>query len=164
MIDNIDREILNIIQKDARISNAEIARQVELAPSAVLERVRKLEERGVIRGYSADIDPKVLGFGLTAIIAIRTSECGEGVGEQLAAIPEVQEVHEVAGEDCFYIKVRTQDTESLGALLRERLKAIPNVVFTRTTVVLKTFKEGSILPVDLEPEGSEDLKRKARGK
>ena len=103
MIDNIDREILNIIQKDARISNAEIARQVELAPSAVLERVRKLEERGVIRGYSADIDPKVLGFGLTAIIAIRTSECGEGVGEQLAAVPEVQEVHEVAGEDCFYI-------------------------------------------------------------
>ena len=72
--------------------------------------------------------------------------------------------HEVAGEDCFYIKVRTQDTESLGALLRGKLKAIPNVVFTRTTVVLKTFKEGSNLPVELEAEGSEDLKRKARGK
>lgn len=164
MIDNIDREILNIIQKDARISNAEIARQVELAPSAVLERVRKLEERGVIRGYSADIDPKVLGYGLTAVIAVRTSECGAGVGEQLAAVPEVQEVHEVAGDDCFYIKVRTQDTESLGVLLRETVKAIPNVLNTRTTVVLKTFKEGSILPVELEAEGSDDLKRKARGK
>ena len=164
MIDNIDREILNIIQKDARISNAEIARQVELAPSAVLERVRKLEERGVIRGYSADIDPKVLGYGLTAVIAVRTSECGAGVGEQLAAVPEVQEVHEVAGDDCFYIKVRTQDTESLGVLLREKIKAIPNVLNTRTTVVLKTFKEGNILTVELEAEGSEDLKRKARGK
>ena len=164
MIDNIDREILNIIQKDARISNAEIARQVELAPSAVLERVRKLEERGVIRGYSADIDPKVLGYGLTAIIAVRTSECGAGVGELLAAVPEVQEVHEVAGDDCFYIKVRTQDTESLGVLLREKLKAVPNVINTRTTVVLKTFKEGNILPVEFEAEGSEDLKRKARGK
>ena len=164
MIDNIDREILNIIQKDARISNAEIARQVELAPSAVLERVRKLEERGVIRGYSADIDPKVLGFGLTAIIAVRTSECGAGVGELLAAVPEVQEVHEVAGDDCFYIKVRTQDTESLGVLLRERIKAIPNILNTRTTVVLKTVKEGSVLPIDFEVDGSEDLKRKARGK
>ena len=93
MIDNIDREILNIIQRDARTSNADIARQVELAPSAVLERIRKLEDRRVIRGYSADIDPKVLDYGLTAIIAVRTSECGVGVGEKLAAIPEVQEVH-----------------------------------------------------------------------
>ena len=164
MIDDIDRGILNIIQKDARISNADIARQVELAPSAVLERVRKLEERGVIRGYAADIDPKILDFGLTAIIAVRTSECGAGVGEQLAAVPEVQEVHEVAGDDCFYIKVRTRDTESLGGLLREKIKAIPNVLNTRTTVVLKTFKEANVLPIDLGTSRSVDVKRKARGK
>lgn len=164
MIDAIDKEILNIIQQDARISNAEIARKIELAPSAVLERVRKLEERGVIRGYTADIDPKALGYGLTAVIAVRTTECGEGVGEELAAIPEVQEVHEVAGDDCFYIKVRTQDTDSLGRLLRERLKAIKNVENTRTTVVLKTFKEGSFLPVELETESTEDVKRKVRGR
>ena len=164
MIDGIDKEILNIIQKDARISNAEIARQIDLAPSAVLERVRKLEERGVIRGYSADIDPKALDFGLTAIIAVRTSECGAGVGEQLGAIPEVQEVHEVAGEDCFYIKVRTRDTDSLGRLLRERLKAIPNVVNTKTTVVLKTFKETCALPLELLVEGADEFKRRAKGK
>ena len=161
MIDVIDKQILTILQADARTSNAEIARQVELAPSAVLERIRKLEERGVIRRYSADIDPKVLDFGLTAIIAVRTSECGAGVGELLAAVPEVQEVHEVAGDDCFYIKVRTQDTESLGCLLREKIKAIPNVLNTRTTVVLKTFKEGGNLPVDL---GTEEVRRKAKGK
>lgn len=164
MIDEIDKEILNIIQTDARISNAEVARQVELAPSAVLERVRKLEERGVIRGYTADIDPKALGYGLTAVIAVRTTECGEGVGEELALIPEVQEVHEVAGDDCFYIKVRTQDTNTLGQLLRGKLKAIRNVENTRTTVVLKTFKEGSFLPVDLETEPAEDAKRKVRGR
>jgi Lrp/AsnC family leucine-responsive transcriptional regulator len=164
MIDAIDREILNIIQKDARISNAEIARQVELAPSAVLERVRKLEERGVIRGYTADIDPNALGYGLTAVIAIRTRECGEGVGEDLAAIPEVMDVHEVAGDDCFYIKVRTQDTDSLGRLLREKLKAVRNVESTRTTVVLKTFKEGAALPIDLDGEPADDVKRKVRGK
>jgi len=163
MIDNIDREILNIIQQDARTSNADIARQVELAPSAVLERIRKLEERGVIRGYSTDIDPKVLGYGLTAIIAVRTSECGACVGEQLASIPEVQEVHEVAGDDCFYIKVRTRDTESLGALLREKIKAVDNIVYTKTTVALKTFKEGNILPIEIgQPTGN--VKRKVKGK
>lgn len=163
MIDSIDKEILNIVQRDARTSNADIARQVELAPSAVLERIRKLEERGVIRGYSADIDPKVLSYGLTAIIAVRTSECGAGVGEELAAIPEVQEVHEVAGDDCFYIKVRTQDTESLGVLLREKIKAVDNIVNTRTTVVLKTFKEGSILPIEIG-QPTENVKRRVRGK
>jgi Lrp/AsnC family leucine-responsive transcriptional regulator len=130
---------------------------VNLAPSAVLERIRKLEERRVIRGYSADIDSKALGYGLTAIIAIRTSECGEGVGEQLSVIPEVQEVHEVAGDDCFYIKVLTQDAESLGLFLREKIKGISNVVSTRTTVVLKTFKEGTVVPIELELT-------KARGK
>lgn len=163
MIDSIDKEILNIIQNDARISNADIARQVELAPSAIFERIRKLEDRGVIRGYSADIDPKVLGYGLTAIIAVRTSECGAGVGEQLAKLPEVQEVHEVAGEDCFYIKVRTADTESLGVLLREKIKSVDNILNTRTTVVLKTFKEGNILPIEVG-HATENVKRKVRGK
>lgn len=149
MIDAIDKAILNILQQDGRISNADIARQINLAPSAVLERIRKLEERKVIRGYSADIDPKVLEFGLTAIIAVRTSECGEGVGEELSAIPEVQEVHEVAGDDCFYIKVVTRDTESLGRLLREKIKSVTNVVNTRTTVVLKTFKQGTQVPIEV---------------
>lgn len=147
MIDGIDAEILKIVQSDARVSNAEIARNVGLAPSAVLERVRKLEDRGIIRGYSAEFDPKALDFGLTALIAVRTSECGDGVGEELSAIPEVLEVHEVAGEDCFFIKVRTRDTESLGTLLRERIKAIPRVLNTNTTVVLKTFKETLSLPI-----------------
>jgi len=150
MMDATDKAILNILQQDGRISNADIARQVNLAPSAVLERVRKLEERGVIRGYSAVIDAKALDYGLAAIIAVRTSECGEGVGEELSAIPEVQEVYEVAGDDCFYIKVVTKDAESLGLFLREKIKAISNVTNTRTTVVLKTFKEGAAVPIELE--------------
>ena len=157
MIDGIDKQILNILQQDARTSNADIARQIDLAPSAVLERIRKLEDRKIIRGYSADVDPKALEYGLTAIIAVRTSECGEGVGEELASVAEVQEVHEVAGDDCFYIKVVTKDTESLGRLLREKIKGINNVVNTRTTVVLKTFKEGIEIPIEVE-------QRKAKGK
>jgi Lrp/AsnC family leucine-responsive transcriptional regulator len=150
MIDAVDKAILNILQQEGRISNADIARQINLAPSAVLERIRKLEERNIIRGYAADVDPKALDYGLSAIIAVRTSECGEGVGEQLSAVPEVQEVYEVAGDDCFYIKVLTHDAESLGLFLREKIKAIPNVINTRTTVILKTFKQGTKVPVDIE--------------
>ena len=100
MINEIDKQILNIIQKDARIANAEIARQVGLAPSAVMERVRKLEERGIIRGYATAIDAAQVGFGLTAFVFVRTSVCGE-LDETLAKIPEVLEVHDVAGEDCL---------------------------------------------------------------
>ena len=82
--------------------------------------------------------------------AVAETVCGEGVGEQLSAIPDVQEVYEVAGDDCFYIKVLSKDAESLGLFLREKIKAIPNVVNTRTTVVLKTFKEGALVPIEVE--------------
>ncbi|MEP6850707.1 MAG: Lrp/AsnC family transcriptional regulator [Acidobacteriota bacterium] len=160
MIDSIDRQILEIIQRDARISNVDIARQIGLAPSAVLERVRKLEERSVIQGYSTRIDPRQVGLGLTVFIAVRTSECGGGVGEALAAIPEVLEVHDVAGEDCYMIKVRTKDTEALGQLLREKIKLIPKVIGTRTTVVLQTFKETNALPLDWVEEAAGDGQRR----
>jgi len=148
MIDGIDKQILTIVQPDARISNAEIARQVGLAPSAVLERIRKLEERGVIRGYHTDIDPRAVDFGLTVFVAVRTSECGGIAEQELSAIPEVLEVHDVAGEDSYLLKVRTKDTDDLGRLLRERIKPIPNVLGTRTTVVLQTFKESTALPLE----------------
>src|SRR5262245_55550556 len=148
MIDNIDRQILDILQNDARTSNAEVARQVGLAPSAVLERIRKLEDRRSIRGYHMDIDPRALDFGLTVFVAVRTSECGSEAEEILAAIPEVLEVHDVAGEDCYWVKIRIKDTEELSKLLREKIKPIPAVTGTRTTLVLKTFKETMALPID----------------
>ena len=148
MIDDIDKQIVNIVQQDGRISNAEIARQVGLAASAVLERIRKLEERGVIQGYFASIDPKEVGFGLVAFVFVRTNECGDGTDELLAKIPEVLEVHDVAGEDSYLLKVRATDPEDLARLLREKLKAIPSVVTTRTTVVLQTIKETTALPLD----------------
>ena len=158
MIDGTDEQILTILQNDARISNAEIARQIGLAPSAVLERIRKLEDRGIIRGYRTDIDPRAVEFGLTVFITVKTNECGSDAEKTLAAIPEVLEVHDVAGEDCFLIKVRTKDTDALGRLLREKIKPIPTVSGTRTTVVLQTFKETNALP--LEGKGEKDLKIK----
>ena len=163
MIDDIDKQILNIIQQDARIANAEIARQVGLAASAVLERIRKLEERGIIRGYSADLDASQVGFGLTAFVAVRTHECCSETDKFLAAIPEVLEVHDVAGEDSYFLKVRVRDTEDLSRLLREELKNVPNVATTKTTVVLQTIKETTALPLEKLNENP-SAEKKRRGK
>src|SRR5436305_12046416 len=126
MIDAQDREILKILQQNARTSNAEIARQLGMAPSAILERIRKLEARGVISGDEALLDPKALGLGFLAYVSVRDeSTNNEGrAGELMAAIPEVQEVHHIAGEDCFLVKVRTADAKSLGRLLRGGFAAV----------------------------------------
>lgn len=142
-IDDTDRRILELLQENARIPNAEIARQVGMAPSAVLERVRKLEEHGFVRGYAAQLDPDRLGHGLLAYVFVRGDEPPgeERLGEELAGLPGVQEVHHVAGEDCFLVKVRARDTASLGRLLRERIGSLPAVRSTRSTIVLDTVKE-----------------------
>jgi Lrp/AsnC family leucine-responsive transcriptional regulator len=139
-----------MLQANGRISNAEIARQIQMAPSAVLERIRKLEERGVIRGYAARLDEAVLGCGLLAFILVRTDSGAwqAETAEKLAALPEVQEVHHIAGEDCFLVKVRCKDTAALGALLRDRFQRIGTVRSTRTTIVLDTVKETSAIAVD----------------
>ncbi|HEY3203025.1 MAG TPA: Lrp/AsnC family transcriptional regulator [Thermoanaerobaculia bacterium] len=158
MIDSIDAEILNILQANARTSNAEIARQVDLAPSAVFERIRKLEERGVIRGYAAQINPKSIGLPLLAFIFVRAEEKpgAEKTAKRVAEIPEVLEVHHVAGEDCFLAKVRASDTEALGRLLRERLGSIETITSTRTTIVLDSVKETSSLPLESPAPAAEE--------
>ncbi|HEU4631270.1 MAG TPA: Lrp/AsnC family transcriptional regulator [Gemmatimonadaceae bacterium] len=150
MIDDIDRSILDIVQRDARTPNAEIARQVGMAPSATLERLRKLEERGVIRGYAAHVQPEALGLGLLAFVFVRSGDemgAADETERRLAELPEVLEVHHVAGEDCFLLKVRATDTADLGRLLREAIGAIPSVRSTRTTIVLRTVKADAPLPV-----------------
>jgi Lrp/AsnC family transcriptional regulator, leucine-responsive regulatory protein len=148
-LDAVDMEILRLLQENARLANAEIARRVEMAPSAVLERIRKLEDREYITGYSARLNARKLGLGLTAFIFARGEDgCGAlDTAGRLAAIPDVQEVHHVAGEDCFLVKVRVADTESLGRLLREEVGRIPSVRSTRTTVVLETVMETNALPL-----------------
>ena len=148
-MDEIDRQILSFLQNDARMANAEIARRLDMAPSAIFDRIRKLEERGIIQGYEARVDPRTLGLGLTAFIFVR-GEDGVGdakTGALLARMPEVQEVHHVAGEDCYLVKVRVADTQALGNLLRERIGAIKAVRSTRTTIALGTVKETYRLPV-----------------
>src|SRR5882672_4822289 len=100
MIDDIDLRILTIMQENAKTSNAEIARRMDMAPSGVLERIRKLEERGIIKGYLPQLNAKALGHGLLAFVFVRTDETAaeHETARKLSEIPEVQEVHHVAGE------------------------------------------------------------------
>ena len=151
MIDDTDRQILSILQQNARTSNAEIARQVDMAPSAVLERIRRLEARGVIQGYEARINPEALGLNLLAFVFVRSADFdGEAkTAELLASIPEVLEAHHIAGEDCFLLKVRAPDAKTLGRLLRERIGGTGSVQSTRTTIVLETVREESRLPLEI---------------
>ena len=149
MIDQTSLAILETLQADARISNAEIGRRVGLAPSAVFERIRKLEERGAVRGYNANIDPASVDLGLLAFVLVRADERrGAPITEAaLVALPEVQEVHHIAGEDCFMLKVRVRDTAALNELLAERIGALDSVTSTKTTIVLRTAKETSMIPI-----------------
>jgi len=149
MIDQTSLAILETLQADARISNAELGRRVGLAPSAVFERIRKLEERGAVRGYIANIDPAAVDLGLLAFVLVRSEERrGAPLTEAaLVAMPEVQEVHHIAGEDCFMLKVRVRDTTALNELLSERIGALDGIGSTKTTIVLRTAKETSTIPI-----------------
>lgn len=153
VLDDTDRQILVLLQQNARMSNAEIARRVGMAASAVHQRVRKLEERDVVRGYGSRLNARALGYGLVAFVMVQTrSNAGEhDTGRLIAAMPEVQEVHRVVGEDCFIVKVRVRDTEELAELLEHRLQRIPSIASTRTTIVVKTLKESAELPLAADP-------------
>jgi Lrp/AsnC family transcriptional regulator, leucine-responsive regulatory protein len=148
-LDDIDLVILDMLQSNARVTQADMAKAVGLAPSAVLERLRKLEARGVIQEYAARVDPRVVDLGLLAFVAVRSSEHGPEMplAVALSEIPEVLELHHVAGDDCYLLKVRARDAEHLGQLLRTRISSMPAVTSTRTTIVLETVKESSRLPL-----------------
>jgi len=142
-LDQIDLSILRHMQKNARISNKDLASELGLAPSAVLERVKKLEKKNVITGYVASVNPDAVDLKLLAFISMKSSNkvgCTDTANE-LAKIPEVLEVHVIAGEDCYLVKVRTRDSASLMGLMRNSFSSIPNLTSIRTTIVLETIKE-----------------------
>jgi Lrp/AsnC family leucine-responsive transcriptional regulator len=159
MLDEKDARILEVLQKDGRTTNVELARAVELTPSTTLERVRKLEERGLIKGYTAILDPHALDLGLVAFIFVRVDDRddilgrAESTAEALSRLPSVLELHHLAGEDCFLLKVRARDTDDLYRMLRDDIGRFKAIRATRTTIVLKTVKENSVLPVGREGAG-----------
>ena len=148
-LDEVDLKILGYLQPNSCLANNELAKKIGMAPSAVLERVKKLEQNGIIEGYPTRIRPSALDLKLLAFIFVKTGE-GPGnaqVAKLLAKIPEVLELHHIAGEDCYLLKIRTQDPLSLIHLMRERFGRIPNILSTKTTIVLETLKEDNQLPI-----------------
>lgn len=150
MIDKIDAKILEMVQKNAHLSNAALAAHVGLTKTAVYERVRKMEAAGIICGYEARLNPKKIERGLVAFIFVRADEQFGSLqtGKALARIPEVQEVHNIAGDDCYIVKIRVKDTDALFHLMRDRFAKIKSIRNTRTTIALDSIKETTLLPLD----------------
>jgi Lrp/AsnC family leucine-responsive transcriptional regulator len=150
-LDDTDLRILELLQTEGRLPNAELARRVGLTPPPTLERVRRLERAGVIRGYQARIDPRALGRRLTVFAAVSLTMHESGaVGaftEAVRAVPEVLECHHLTGESDYLLKVVVADTADYERLLRERLLRLPGVQRVQSSVVLSTLKEGSPIPV-----------------
>jgi len=142
-MDATDKKILSLLQENARITNAEIARQVGMVPSGVQERIRKLEEKGFISDYATHLKSASLDLGLLAFVFVRTNEPPGGLdtAQELAKLPEILEVHHVAGEDCYLLKVRHSNNKSLADFLREKLGTISTITSTKTVIVLDTVKE-----------------------
>ncbi len=153
-LDEIDLKILRMMQENARINNSELAREVGMAPSAVLERVKKLEQKEVLLEYNARVNPKAINQKMLSFIFIKVDEIigDEETGKLLAEIPEVLEVHDIAGDDGYMVKVRTSDSLALVHLMRNSLSKIQGIISTRTIIVLQTVKEDNklIIPENLD--------------
>src|SRR5271155_149361 len=145
-LDELDLLLLDALQSNARSTFAELGSVVGLKAPAVHDRVKRLEQRGYLQKYAAQLDARRLGLHLTAFVSCYTSpDCNyDEFTRALGAVPEVCEVHSVAGEESFIAKVVTRSTEHLDALLT-RLKTMPGMARTRTTLVLTTpYDRGGI--------------------
>jgi len=145
-LDELDLRLLDALQRNARSTFAELGILVGLKAPAVHDRVKRLEGRGFVRGYAAQLDGRRLGLELSALVSCFTApDCNyDDFTHTLAGFPEVAEVHSVAGEESFVLKVMTRSTEHLDELL-SRLKSVKGMARTKTTIVLSTpFERGGI--------------------
>jgi len=147
-LDATDLDILNVLQTNGRIHLGALAEQVGLSSPAVAERLRKLEERGIVIGFSAQVDPKFLALDITAFIQVRVDSSTNYPGFLAKAIAhdEVMECHAITGDASHILKIRTKNTGTLEALLAE-IQKWPGVIGTRTNLVLSSHKETLALPL-----------------
>jgi Lrp/AsnC family leucine-responsive transcriptional regulator len=152
-----DARVIRILQQDGRRSYADLAAELGMAGPSAHERVKKLEARGVIRGYRVSVDPGALGFRVLAFTWV-TQAPGTSATDltpEFAAIPEIEECHYIAGEADYILKIRARDMDHLGEIVR-RVQTTTHVFSTETDVVFSTGFEGRPLPVeptaDVEPE------------
>ena len=160
VLDVIDRKILALLQDDAKISQAELAKAVGLTAPSVNERIRKLERAGVIRGYVALLDERKLGQDITAFVEIfiEHPKYETGFIEAVRGLDEILECHHITGEFSLLLKVRVKDMAAFRKLLIEKLNTVRGVRQTRTLIVLATAKEQLRIKIDpnevIHPERS----------
>ncbi|MEP7285062.1 MAG: Lrp/AsnC family transcriptional regulator [Chloroflexota bacterium] len=149
MVDEIDFKAIDQLMQNGRMTWAELGGILGLSAPAAADRVRQLENHGVITGYTALVDPEAVGYGLSAFIAVTLDRPQHRAAflELVERLPEVQECHHVAGDDDYWLKVRCSGTRHLDWLLSEQLKGLPGVLRTRTTIVLSTTKETLTVPL-----------------
>lgn len=158
-LDRYDRQILQLLQEDGRISNQDLAERIGLSPSPCLRRVRALEEAGIISGYRAQLDARALGLSLMALIHIsmdqHTPERFNTFEASVAAIPEVLECLLITGQDADYqLKVVVADMDGFQELLLNRITRIPGVTGVHSSFVLRRVVDKSALPLDSGHTGS----------
>jgi Lrp/AsnC family leucine-responsive transcriptional regulator len=143
MIDATDKEILALLLEDAAISKAEIARRVGLAPSAISERVRRLEAEGVIQGYEVRLNPHALGQSLLAFVFVTDAKPSHGfdTAAALSGVTGLEELHKIAGDDCYLLKIRASGTDALNQIIETEINPVQSVTRVRTTIVLKPVTE-----------------------
>jgi Lrp/AsnC family leucine-responsive transcriptional regulator len=155
-LDRIDRQILALLREDGRMSHAAIAKEVGLSGPAIHERVRKLEQKGVIASYAAIVDPEMVDRSHAAFVQVTISEGSEfaddeGIVGKICEEPDVLEFHRIAGQDCYLIKMRCSTNKDLERSLK-RIRSIKGVARTRTTIVLSTQLERPTVSVPEDEE------------
>lgn len=149
-MDDIDRKIIDVLQKDGRMAQAQIAEAVGLSVSAVNERVRRLTEAGTF-AIKAVPNPEAVGFGVTAFLLVLLGKPSDDAPfcAAMAEVPEVQEVHHVTGEWSYLLKVRARSVGDLESLMQQRIKTAPGITRSFTMIALSSPKETSALPMVL---------------
>ena len=150
-MDDIDRIIIDRLQKDGDLTYAEIGAAAGLSPSAVNDRLKRLRTEGVIRRMTADIDPAAIGLGLLAFVLVAVNEPqGESRFRQaMKDAPEVLECHHLTGDFSYMLKLRLRDTAHLEHVLMDRLKPLAGIVRTHTLIALSSVKETHVLSASL---------------
>ena len=151
MLDELDSAILEILQTDARLSNAELGRRVNLSPPATLARVRRLEESGVIRAHVTIVDRRLAGYDMLCFVSVSLQlhdvEQVTGFRDVVGEMPEVLECHHVTGDYDYLLKVVAHNTKDLESFLLEKLTPIPGVARIHTSLVLNEVKSNTMIPL-----------------
>ena len=150
-LDSTDLKIVDILQKEGRIANNELANRIGLTTTPTLERVKRLEREGVIEGYSARINKELVGKGLTVFVTVTLSVHQLNLMKEftsaIQAIPEILACYNTTGEGDFLLEVVAKDTKDYEQLMRTKLTTLPDVQRLHTSIVLNTIKDKSLIPV-----------------